>query len=62
MLNKFVLLAFIFDITNKINDVNDKSVKKHYILDYFNNNNIKSKEIYNWLLNIKLYQLNTLRA
>ncbi|EXX60780.1 uncharacterized protein OCT59_024401 [Rhizophagus irregularis] len=41
---------FIFETTNKINDVNEKTARKQYILDYFNNNNIKSKEIYYWLL------------
>ena len=39
------IVAFIFKIENK-----GKSAY-NYIFDYFNENNINSKEIYNWLLN-----------
>ncbi|GBC02844.1 hypothetical protein RclHR1_04850012 [Rhizophagus clarus] len=45
------ITSFIFEITNKMNDINEKSSRKQNIFDYFNKNNMKSQEIYNWLLN-----------
>src|SRR6266542_71582 len=54
------ITKFIFEITNNLNEVNEKSLRKQYMLDYFNNHNINSKEIYNWLLNNQNNNLNSI--
>src|SRR5581483_8003506 len=41
-------VKFIFKMVEK---GKEKKFRKQYTLDYFNNYNINSKEIYNWLLN-----------
>src|ERR1051325_8463884 len=42
------IVTFIFEIVEK---GKEKKFRKQYTLDYFNNYNINSKEIYNWILN-----------
>src|SRR5688572_18441070 len=42
------IVAFIYKI---VNEGKDAELWKQLTLDYFSNNNINSKEIYNWLLN-----------
>ncbi|RGB42646.1 kinase-like domain-containing protein [Rhizophagus diaphanus] len=52
------IIKFIFEVTNRINEVNEKSFRKKHILDYLKNNNINSQEIFDWLLKHQYSSMN----